>query len=149
MTDRLSFGLKQVEVAALARQFSSFLAVGVATTVVHYGVLITLVEAYAINPVLATTAGFLTAVILSYLLNWRYTFEERPAFRAGLFKYCAALSVGLVLNTGTVALLTKWGFYYVVAQVVASGIALVWNFLAARFVVFKSAAATSTVLTDI
>jgi putative flippase GtrA len=150
MTDRSSSGLKRVEVAALGRQFSSFLAVGVATTAVHYGVLITLVEACAINPVLATTAGFLVAVILSYLLNRRYTFEERPAFGLGLFKYCGALSVGLVLNTGTVALLTAWGFYYVVAQVVASGIALVWNFLAARFVVFtNNTARNSSVLTDI
>jgi putative flippase GtrA len=142
MTDRLSWCLKQIEVTAIARQFSSFLAVGIATTAVHYGVLITLVEVWAVNPVLATTAGFLMAVILSYLLNRHYTFEERPAFHSGLFKYCAALSVGLVLNTGTVALLTSWGFYYVLAQAIASGLALIWNFFAARFIVFKSKAAT-------
>ena len=82
---------------------------GVATTAVHYGVLVALVEAWAVNPVAATTAGFLAAVLLSYLLNRRYTFDELPAFHAGLVKYCAAVSIGLVLNAGTVALLTGCG----------------------------------------
>ena len=137
MTDRLSSLPKRIDLAALARQFSSFLAVGVATTAVHYAVLIGLVEAWALNPVWATTLGFLTAVLLSYLLNRRYTFDQRPAFHAGLLKYCAATSVGLLLNAGTMALLTSWGLYYVLAQVIASGVALVWNFSAARFVVFR------------
>ena len=110
---------------------------GVATTAVHYGVLVALVEAWAVNPVAATTAGFLAAVLLSYLLNRRYTFDELPAFHAGLVKYCAAVSIGLVLNAGTVALLTGCGIYYLLAQVIASGVALVWNFSAARLVVFS------------
>jgi putative flippase GtrA len=103
---------------------------------VHYGVLILLVETLDANPVVATTAGFVTAAFLSYLLNRRYTFDELPAFHSGLLKYYAALSIGLVLNAGVMALLTEWGAYYLLAQVIASGVALVWNFLAARFVVF-------------
>jgi putative flippase GtrA len=126
------------KLAALAHQFSRFLAVGVATTVVHYGVLIALVEAWAVGPVWATTAGFLTAVLFSYLLNRRFTFDERPSFHSGLLKYYAAVSVGLFLNAGTMALLTAWGLWYLLAQIIASGVALIWNFLAARFVVFRS-----------
>jgi len=122
---------------ALARQFSRFLAVGVATTAVHYGVLVALVEAWNVSPVWGTTAGFVTAVLLSYLLNRRYTFDELPSFGAGLAKYYASVSMGLVLNAGTMALLTGWGVHYLLSQVVASGIALIWNFLAARFLVFR------------
>jgi putative flippase GtrA len=138
MAERSFSSLSSINLAALARQFSSFLAVGVATTAMHYGVLVALVEAWAINPVWATPAGFLAAALLSYLLNRRYTFDERPAFHSGLLKYYAAVSVGLGLNAGTMALLTGWGFYYVLAQIIASGVALVWNFFAARFVVFRS-----------
>ena len=138
MTDRLFSYPRRIDLAALARQFSSFLAIGVATTAAHYAVLIALVEAWAFNPVGATTAGFLAAVLLSYLLNRRYTFDERPAFRAGLLKYFAIASVGLVLNAGTMMLLTRWGLHYVLAQIIASGVALFWNFLAARFVVFRN-----------
>jgi len=121
----------------LARQFSRFLAVGVATTAVHYGILIALVEAWTIHPVLATTVGFVTAVLLSYVLNRRYTFDAGHAFGPGLLKYYAAVSVGLLLNAGVMAALTAWGIYYILAQIVASGVALVWNFLSARLVVFR------------
>jgi putative flippase GtrA len=136
MSDPSSSSADRVCLSALGYQFSRFLAVGVAATVVHYAVLIALVEAWGINPVWATTGGFLTAVVLSYVLNRRYTFEERPAFSSGLLKYYAAVSVGLALNTGVMAALTACGFHYLPAQVTASGVALVWNFLAARFVVF-------------
>jgi putative flippase GtrA len=122
---------------ALGRQFSRFLAVGVATTAVHYGVLIALVEAWNVNPVLATTAGFIAAVFLSYLLNRRYTFDKRPTFGQGLLKYYASVSMGLVINAGLMALLTGWGVNYLIAQIVASGAALIWNFFAARFLVFR------------
>jgi putative flippase GtrA len=149
MTDRPFFGVRQAEAAVLARQFSRFLAVGVATTALHYGLLFGLVEVWALDPVSATTVGFLAATFLSYLLNRRYTFEERPEFRIGLLKYSAAVSVGLVLNAGTMALLTRRGFYYFVAQMIASGVALVWNFLAARFVVFRTRVSTASDLNDV
>lgn len=122
---------------ALGRQFSRFLAVGVATTIVHYGVLIALVEAWDVHPVLGTTAGFIAAVFLSYLLNRQYTFDTRPTFGSGLLKYYASVSMGLVINAGLMALLTGWGANYIFAQIIASGAALVWNFIAARFLVFR------------
>lgn len=122
---------------ALGRQFSRFLAVGVATTAVHYGVLIALVETWGVHPVLGTTAGFIAAVFLSYLLNRRYTFDARPTFGPGLLKYYVSVSIGLVINAGLMAVLTAWGANYLLAQIVASGAALVWNFFAARFLVFR------------
>jgi putative flippase GtrA len=121
----------------LGRQFSRFLAVGVVTTAVHYGVLIALVEAFDINPVLGTTAGFIAAVFVTYILNRRYTFDARPTFGPGLLKYYASVSMGLVINAGLMALLTGWGVNYLLAQIVASGAALIWNFFAARFLVFR------------
>ena len=131
MTDRPS------SLDVLARQFSRFLAVGVATTAGHYGVLIALVEAWDVHPVWGTTAGFVVAVLFSYLLNRRYTFEERPTFGPGLAKYYASVSMGLVLNAGIMAQLTKCGVHYLLAQAIASGVALIWNFFAARFLVFR------------
>jgi putative flippase GtrA len=137
MTNQLSSLARRAGLDVLARQFSRFLAVGVATTAVHYGVLVALVEAWAVHPVWATTAGFVTAALLSYVLNRRYTFDVEPAFGPGLVKYYAAVSVGLLLNAGVMAALTAWDVYYILAQIVASGIALVWNFLSARLVVFR------------
>jgi putative flippase GtrA len=121
----------------LARQFSRFLAAGVAATAVHYGVLIALVETWNLHPVLATTIGFVAAVLLSYVLNRRFTFDTVTAFGPGLLKYYGAVSVGLAVNAGVVAVLSLWGVPYLLAQVVATVAAFVCNFLAARFVVFR------------
>jgi putative flippase GtrA len=124
--------------STITRQFSSFVIVGVITTAVHYGVLIALVEAFNARPVLATGAGFLAAVLVSYPLNRSYTFHD-PRFGPGLLKYVAAVSLGLLINVGCMAALTKLGAHYLVAQVVASGLALAWNFAAARFVLLRKA----------
>jgi putative flippase GtrA len=128
---------RRIGLDVLARQFSRFLAVGVASTAVHYGILIALVEIWNIGPVLATTAGFATAVLLSYAANRRYTFDAGPAFGPGLLKYYAAVTMGLVLNAAIMAVLTAWGIYYLLAQIIASAVALVWNFVAARWIVFR------------
>jgi putative flippase GtrA len=136
--DPLSARSPQNKSVTLARQFSSFLAVGVVGTSLHYSILAVLVEAWHVNPVWATTVGFLSAALLSYVLNWYFTFYERPVFYLGLIKYYGAGSVGLALNGGTMAFLIFWGIHYFLAQVISSGIALFWNFSAARFVIFKS-----------
>jgi putative flippase GtrA len=137
LSEQPSSWARRTGLAALARQLSRFLAVGFAATVVHYGILVALVEAWHVHPVWATSIGFVTAVLLSYVLNRRFTFDREPAFAPGLLQYYAAVSMGLVLNAGVMAALTAWGAHYLLAQVVATTVAFVWNFLAARLIVFR------------
>ena len=120
------------------REVLRFTAVGVIGTGVHYGVLIGLVEVAHASPVLGTFVGFLVAAFVSYTLNRRYTFAIKPAFSAGLVRNYLALAVGLGINVGTVALLTHLGLVYILAQIVATVIAFIWNYLASRFVVFRT-----------
>ncbi|MGE3142323.1 MAG: GtrA family protein [Hyphomonadaceae bacterium] len=129
--------VRAIASAPLARQITRFLGVGVIGTLIHYGVLILCVEGAKMTPVLGTTFGFITAAFVSYALNRRYTFDVRPAFGVGLMKSYVALGFGLVINAGTVALLTKLGVQYLFAQAIATGLALCWNFTASRLVVFR------------
>jgi putative flippase GtrA len=134
--DRQGLSAGRSELDAVGRQFSHFVVVGLITTVVHYGVLVALVEAFATSPVAATAAGFLSAVLFSYLLNRRYTFHDRR-FGPGLLKYVAAVFIGLLVNIAIVGALTHLGAHYLLAQIFASGVALGWNFVATRFVLLK------------
>ena len=138
MLDRVASSTKRVAVARLMCQFLNFSLVGIPTTVLHYAILIGLVESWQVDPIIATTAGFSAAALLSYVLNRRYTFDIRPMFARGLVRYYAILFVGLLLNAIIVGGLMKAGAVYLFAQVVATGLVLVWNFLSARFVVFRS-----------
>ncbi|MFM9848190.1 MAG: GtrA family protein [Hyphomicrobiaceae bacterium] len=121
----------------LAQQFLRFACVGLAATGVHYAILIALVEFRQIGPVPATTLGFVAGAFVSYVLNRRYTFKASGQFGPGLAKYYGALSVGLALNAIIVAVLSSGGLPYLLAQVVATGVVLIWNFLTARLVVFR------------
>lgn len=118
-------------------QFLRFAAVGAVATAVHYAILIALVQLAHVNPVLATACGFCIAAVVSYSLNRHFTFDHRPVFAHGLAKFLAVGAVGLALNAGIVALLIWQGLHYLVAQVIATGLVLIWNFGAARFVVFR------------
>jgi putative flippase GtrA len=126
--------------APLLRQFVNFVIVGIPATIVHYAVLIALVETWRVNPVLATTAGFTAATVLSYVLNRRYTFDAQLVFGHGLVKYYAIMSVGVVLNGLIVDGLIRLGAMYLLAQIIATCLVLSWNFVAARFFVFRGGA---------
>lgn len=122
---------------SIARQFLRFAAVGVVATAVHYAVLFSLVEFAGVQPVLATIAGFLTGGVVGYVLNRRFTFEERPAYARGLVKFLIVISIGGAINAAIFAFFVAQGLYYMLAQVIATLIVLVWNFVGARLVVFR------------
>lgn len=123
----------------LSDQFLRYALVGVAATIGHYGTLILLVESHAVDPVAASLAGFVVGGIVSYFLNRRFTFhasERSHAAAAPRFALIAGVAFGL---TGVLMhVFTEWsGLHYLVAQLVTTGIVLVWTFLANRFWTFS------------
>jgi putative flippase GtrA len=122
---------------SLHRQFSMFVVVGVAAAVVHYGMLIALVEAWGVRPVPATLAGYVAGGIVSYVLNRRHTYRSaRPHEEAG-WRFAVVAGVGFVLTSIFMYLLHDLaGLHYLLAQVLTTGVVLVWSFAAHRFWTF-------------
>ncbi len=119
------------------RQFLRFASVGVLGTITHYGILIALVELTGMDPVPATSIGFVFGATVSYALNRRLTFVSRQPIGIAFVKYMIALSVGLAINAGIVAALQYLGAHYLIAQPIATGVVLFWNYGASRFLVFR------------
>ena len=117
--------------AALARQLSAFAGVGVVAAIVHYGVLIGLVEAARLDPVPATLAGYVCGGVVSYWLNRRHTYaSERPHAEATL-RFALVAFVGFLLTGALMHAFTHWlGAPYLPAQIVTTGIVMFWSFLA-------------------
>jgi putative flippase GtrA len=69
-------------VKKLLGKFMTFGMVGAIGTLVHYTILIVLVETWAIHPGAATTLGFGLGALVNYLLNHRYTFKETLKYSA-------------------------------------------------------------------
>lgn len=124
--------------AALARQVSAFLGVGIAAAIVHYGLLVSLVEGYRMDAVRATLVGYVGGGLVSYLLNRRHTYaSDRPHREAG-WRFALVALVGFGLTWAFMALLVRaLGAPYLPAQVLTTGLVLVWSFLAHKLWTFR------------
>jgi putative flippase GtrA len=122
----------------LTHQFVAFFGVGVVATMVHYGFLITLVEAVRWAPVPATLVGYVAGGLVSYPLNRRLTYVSNRPHRQATWRFAAVALVGFGLTGVLMQALTAWlGAPYLPAQVVTTGIVLFWSFLANRIWTFR------------
>ena len=121
----------------LSRQFMNFVVVGLGAAVVHYSLLIGLVEGAKAGTVIATLAGYVGGGIVSYGLNRRFTYEsERPHHEAA-WRFALVAGVGFLLTGALMQLFNGvWGWPYLIAQIVITGIVLIWSFVANRLWTF-------------
>ena len=129
---------QQLKPHHLLTQMIAFGGVGLVAAVVHFGMLIGLVELVGLSPLPATLAGYSGGGIVSYWLNRRLTYRsDRPHEEAGWrFAVVAAVGFGLTFLCMTV-LHTRLGIQYVAAQVLTTGFVLVWSFVAHKLWTFS------------
>lgn len=124
----------------LSRQFTTFVVVGLAAAVVHYSVLIGLVERAGTGTVLATLAGYVCGGVVSYLLNRRFTYESERPHGEAVWRFAVVAGVGFLLTGLLMAALNGWlGVPYLLAQLAITGIVLIWSFLGNRLWTFAAA----------
>ena len=123
---------------ALLAQFLAFSGVGAVGTAAHYGVLLVLVEWGSRSAMLATTVGFGVGAGVNYVLSRRIVFRSTVPFGRGLLKFLLIAVIGASLNASLVgALAGQLAVHYLLAQVVATGVVLVFNYAANRFWTFR------------
>jgi len=112
-----------------ATQFLKFAGVGALATVLQYGVLIGCVELLHIRPVFGSSLGFGLSAALNYYLNYRYTFDSSAPHRVAAMRFGLVAGAGLLLNAVVIVLLTAHGRVpYLLAQIIATALVLVWNY---------------------
>ena len=132
--DRLASKSKFLSV----RQFIRFAAVGASGTAVQYLTLWIGVEFFGLPATMASGIGYLFGSAANYALNYFFTFESGKSHVEAAAKYYAVLGVGWCINTGLMAILTHqlaWNYWY--AQILATGIGLLWNFAGCKWWAFK------------
>jgi putative flippase GtrA len=124
--------------ARLPEQFLRFVAVGAVTTAVQYAVLWLGVARFAAPAVVASAAGYALGVLLSYFLNYLLTFRSTRSHVAAAPRYVVVFGIGWFINAGLMTLLVHgWGWNLWLAQVIATGVGLVWNFSGNRWWTFR------------
>lgn len=115
--------------------------VGGIAFVVDYGTLWLLTEAAGLQYLLSAAIAFILGLTVNYALSTRWVFgESRIGSPWAVFAAFALTGiVGLGLNE-----LIMWaatdgmGLHYMASKIISTGLVFFWNFLARRFLVFKS-----------
>jgi putative flippase GtrA len=115
----------------LARQFTAFFGVGLVAAVVHYGLLIGLVEGNGLHPVPATLAGYIAGGLVSYVLNRRHTYGSERPHREATWRFTLVALVGFLMTWFLMHAFTVWlEGPYLPSQVITTVVVMVWSFMA-------------------
>lgn len=126
---------------SLVGQLLRYAVVGGISFVVDYGSLWLLTEMAGVPYLWSAAIAFILGLTCNYILSTRWVFGESRIRNAwGEFAAFALIGVvGLGLNELIMYACTDGlGIHYMFSKIVSTGIVFFWNFLARRFIVFKS-----------
>lgn len=119
------------------RQFVSFCVLGTVGTLAHYIVLVLGVELGG-GPVVSSTLGFIVGARVNYALSYYYIFRSYSAHPYTITKFFTVAIFGLGLNTLVLSsAIYALRLHYLVGQVLATGIVVIWNFVGNRWWTFR------------
>jgi putative flippase GtrA len=122
----------------LLRQILAFVGVGLLAAVVHYGLLIGLVEGFGFGPVPSTLVGYVGGGVVSYLLNRTHVFESQRAHDEAWWRFAFVAAMGFGFTWMFMHLFVeRWHAPYLPAQVITTGLVMIWSFLANRMWTFR------------
>lgn len=108
-------------------QFFLYVLAGGAATLMHYSVLVALVETASFDAAPAAVVGALCGALVGFVLNHKLTFAANSArARRAFVRFMATAAAGAIASGAVVWLcvhLLNW--YYLVAQIVATMLLLV------------------------
>jgi putative flippase GtrA len=118
--------------------FRRFLVVGATATSVQYLLLAAFIDGLGIWPAAASALSYALAVCVNYELSRRFTFYGRTASWREFVRFGAASLLGLAVNTAVFEAGLRAGLpHYLVAQVLATGAAMLVNFTVYRYWAFR------------
>jgi len=120
------------------RTFKEFLlynAVGIVNTIVGFG-LVFLLMANGMDAKESNLLGYMVGMVVSYLLNSKYTFKEGLSFSLAL-KFFAALFVSYLLNFMLLSILLPYMNAYL-AQLFSGIVYTLSSFFLVKYMVFRT-----------
>ena len=119
-------------------EFALFVLVGGLSTAAQYAALVALVQWMHVAPVPASVVALGVGAIVNYLLNYQLTFSSTVPHGVALMRFTLTACAAAALNTAIFwLLLHKAGLHYLVAQVFASAVVLVFNYFVGRLWTFR------------
>lgn len=117
--------------AQIVQKFVGFAGTGAIATGIQYTILIVLTEWVGLAAVYASAIGYAISSVLNYLMKYHWVFASDKKHRSTAPRYFLISLTGLSLNTALMYLGTQvLDWHYLIAQILTTGLVLVWNFTA-------------------
>jgi len=111
-------------------QFLLFAGVGAVGTLGHYTTLIVLVQFWAVDPVFASSFGFVVGAMINYILNYHFTFQSDKRHAEALTKFLIVATIGAGINGFIMYIgVENTNINYLIVQIFATCVVLLWNFV--------------------
>lgn len=122
----------------LSRQFAIFLGVGCVATLVHYAILIGMVEGWRLKPVPATLMGYVAGALTSYALNRHFTYQTSRNHWQATWRFGLVALGGFGLTWIIMQMLTMFfKMPYLPSQIFITGLVLFWSFYINKLWTFR------------
>jgi len=112
---------------------------GALNTLLGFSVIILLMVAGGVSPYIANIGGYLTSVVLGFVVSKKFVFRSDGKFVAEGARYLAAFLISFVLNFLVLSLtltMLHWGA--IVSQLIAAAAYTVTMYVLTRWFVFQS-----------
>ncbi len=114
-----------------------FLAVGLANTLVGLSIIYTSMYVFGVGDAWANASGYIVGIMLSFVLNKRWTFRHTGSIMPALVKFLSVTGIAYMANLSTVLLLTHgFGLNRYLAQAAGIPPYTIVGYLGARMFAF-------------
>ncbi len=114
--------------------------VGLLGTALHFALLVALVEWGGLHPIVGSALGFIGVLLVSYVLNAKWTFTDSPRQSAmkQFVKYTLVSLSGLTLNTLVMYAAIEWMHLpYLLGQCIITVLVPLHNYVLNRYWTFR------------
>lgn len=112
----------------LAARLAKFSLVGGSGVVVNTAALYLFYQFGHLPLVMASVLAVELAIVNNFLWNDRWTFHQRDRSPLRFVRFNLVALGGLAITTATLALVTSFGVYYLLANLLGIALATAWNF---------------------
>lgn len=112
----------------LATKLAKFSLVGGSGVVVNTAALYLFYQIGHLPLVMASLLAVELAIVNNFLWNDRWTFGQHALSPMRFLRFNLVSAGGLAITTGTLALVTSFGVYYLLANLLGISLATLWNF---------------------
>ena len=121
-------------------QLFAYGALGLVGTAGHYFILFLLVNLAALPVVLSSSCGFVVGAIVNHELNRRFLFHgTQRSYGGSAVRFFIVAGAGFLVNLSVIYVLAAvFSVYYLLAQVVATGLVFLVTFLINKLWTFQA-----------